>query len=185
MKLNVGFVLFCFVFGEQGQAEYWEWEEDAPEEKSGTWDKIMFSLQFHCCVTSFLTIRWKLENHSVLTKECDMYCCYRNVRHDRVSNEYHGHSQSLSRVAWNRSSSSSGYTNLSTMTGSWYHKPSWGFIYYFYWSVVDLQCCVRFRFAAKLISYTYNPLFFLLFLKDSFSIQSIGLSSLCYTVGPY
>lgn len=40
---NVNEIQFFFFFGEQGQAEYWEWEEDTPEEKSGTWDKIVFS----------------------------------------------------------------------------------------------------------------------------------------------
>lgn len=104
---NVNEIQFFFFFflvsrGRQSTGS----EKKTHQRKSQGHEIKLFSLQFHCCVTSFLTIRWKLENHSVFTKECDMYCCYRNVRHDRVNNECHGHSQCLSLVAWNLSSSS-------------------------------------------------------------------------------
>ena len=59
------------------------------------------------------------------------------------------------------------------------------FSFNFYWSVVDLQCCVSFRWKAKWISYAYtyiHPFFF----KVSFPyrpLQNIEPSSLCCTVG--
>ena len=55
-------------------------------------------------------------------------------------------------------------------------------INFFFWSIVDLQCCVSFYCKAKLFSHTYIHSFL-----DSFPIQalqSIDQSPLCYTVGP-
>ena len=55
----------------------------------------------------------------------------------------------------------------------------------FYWSIVDLQCCVSFRCTTvnQLYIYIY-PLFFQILFPYR-SLQSIEQSSLCYTVGPY
>ena len=44
------------------------------------------------------------------------------------------------------------------------------FLFNFYWSIVDLQCCVSFRCTGKWISYTYTYIYSFL---DSFSIQAI------------
>ena len=60
------------------------------------------------------------------------------------------------------------------------------FIKKFYWSIVDLQCCVSFRYTAERISYTYSHSFFL----DSFPILTITeycnvQNSLCYTESSY
>ena len=46
---------------------------------------------------------------------------------------------------------------------------------HFYWSLVDLQCCVKFRCIAKWISYTYINFFYLLSIYSS--LQSIEKSS--------
>ena len=35
----------------------------------------------------------------------------------------------------------------------------WAFKTFFYWSIVDLQCCVSFRCTAKWISYTYTHIY--------------------------
>ena len=55
----------------------------------------------------------------------------------------------------------------------------------FYWSIVDLQCCVSFRCTAKVIQlyvYIYS-FFFKIFFSYRLS-QNIEQSSLCYTVDP-
>ena len=51
------------------------------------------------------------------------------------------------------------------------------------WKIVDLQCCVSFRYAVKWLSNTHIHIFFFRF----FSIidtQGTEYSSLCYTVSP-
>ena len=54
--------------------------------------------------------------------------------------------------------------------------------YFFNWIIVDLQCCVSFRYTAKWFSYTYIYLFFqTLYYK---LLQNTGYRSLCYTVEP-
>ena len=53
----------------------------------------------------------------------------------------------------------------------------------FYWSIVDLQCCVNSCCTAKWFSYTYIYVpFHILFHYDL--SQSIAYSSMCYRVGP-
>ena len=54
----------------------------------------------------------------------------------------------------------------------------------FYWSIVDFQCCVSFKYTAKWFSYTYIYSFFFEILFPCRLLQNIGYSSLCYTVGP-
>ena len=39
--------------------------------------------------------------------------------------------------------------------------------YFLYWSIVDLQCCVSFRYRAKIFSYTYTHTYSF---SDSFPI---------------
>ena len=57
---------------------------------------------------------------------------------------------------------------------------SWdSFLKKFYWSIVDLQCCVNFYHTAKWFSYTY--IFFHILFHYDLS-QDIEYSSLCYTV---
>ena len=51
----------------------------------------------------------------------------------------------------------------------------------FYWSIIDLKCCVNFCRTEKWFSYTYI-LFPILF--HSGLSQDIEYNSLCYTVGP-
>ena len=57
----------------------------------------------------------------------------------------------------------------------WQSQGHWGFSFFlsffsfnFYWSRVDLQCCVNFRCTAKWISHTYTHSFL-----DSFPIKAI------------
>ena len=55
--------------------------------------------------------------------------------------------------------------------------------YFFNWIIVDLQCCVSFRYTAKWFSYTYIYLFFQILFHYKL-LQNTGYRSLCYTVGP-
>ena len=58
-------------------------------------------------------------------------------------------------------------------------------IFFFHWSITDLQCCVSFRCREKWFSYTYiTILFFLQILFPYRLLQNIEYSSLCRTVGP-
>ena len=60
---------------------------------------------------------------------------------------------------------------------------------FFYWSIVDLQCCTNLCCTAKWLSYTHTYiLFFFFFFYILFHYglsQEIGYSSLCSTVGPW
>ena len=67
----------------------------------------------------------------------------------------------------------------------WAPVKEWSFFFFnlFYWSTVDLQCCVNFCCIAKWFSYTYMYVLFHIFLHYGLS-QDIEYSSLCYTVEP-
>ena len=57
------------------------------------------------------------------------------------------------------------------------------YLFIFYWSIADLQCCVNFYHTAGWFSHMYiYILFYILFHYGS--SQDTGYSSLCYTVGP-
>ena len=47
------------------------------------------------------------------------------------------------------------------------------YFFLFYWSIVDLQCCVSFRYIAKWFSYTFFCIFF--FILDYYQICAIQL----------
>ena len=53
----------------------------------------------------------------------------------------------------------------------------------FYWSIVELQCCVNYSCRAKWFSYTFIYILFH-FLFHYVLSQDIEYSLLCYTVGP-
>ena len=62
-------------------------------------------------------------------------------------------------------------------------NKSQDFFFNFYWSLVDLQCCVRFRCTAKWISYMYTYIHSFFFFKILFPyrpLQSVERSSLCH-----
>ena len=59
------------------------------------------------------------------------------------------------------------------------------FFFSFYWSMVDLQCCVTFYCTAKWLNYTYTYIHSFLDSFPIWSLQSIEYSSLCCTAGPY
>ena len=52
----------------------------------------------------------------------------------------------------------------------------------FYWSIVDLQCCIGFRCTAKW--FTYICIYLFQILLHYVLLQNSEYSSLCYTVGP-
>ena len=53
----------------------------------------------------------------------------------------------------------------------------------FYWSMIDIQCCVNFYCTAKWFSFTYIYIPFYILFHYGLS-QDAEYSSLCYTVGP-
>ena len=54
-----------------------------------------------------------------------------------------------------------------------------------YWNIVNSQCCVSLRHAAKQFSYTYTLIYILFYILSRYRLlQNIEYSSLCYTVGP-
>ena len=64
---------------------------------------------------------------------------------------------------------------------------------FFYWNIVDLQCCVGFRYTAKWFSFIYIYIYIYIFryiyilfqiLFPYRLLQNIEYSYLCYTVGP-
>ena len=62
------------------------------------------------------------------------------------------------------------------------------FLSFFYWSIVDLQCCVSFRCTKKWFSYIHMYIYIFIFLFQILLhyrlLQDVEYSSLCYTVGP-
>ena len=81
--------------------------------------------------------------------------------------------------------------SLMVQMDDWRKLPVWALIYLFilkfifYWTIVDLQCCVSFRCMAKwfICMYTYTFIRFQILFPCKLS-QNIEQSSLCYTVGP-
>ena len=57
------------------------------------------------------------------------------------------------------------------------------FLNLFYWSMVDLQCCLSFQCTAKWFSYTSIYILFHILFHYGL-LQDMEYSSLCYTVGP-
>ena len=60
-------------------------------------------------------------------------------------------------------------------------------IFIFNWSMVDLQCCVSFKYTAQWFSYIYIHIYIHILFQILFPYrlsQNIDYSSLCYTVGP-
>ena len=58
------------------------------------------------------------------------------------------------------------------------------FIYLFYSSIVDLQCCVNFYCITKWFSYTHICILFHILLHYGLWLNYTEYSFLCYTVGP-
>ena len=56
------------------------------------------------------------------------------------------------------------------------------FIDFFFWSIVDLQCCVGFGYIAKWFSYI-NTCICIYSFSNSYLLQDIEYGSLCYTGG--
>ena len=58
------------------------------------------------------------------------------------------------------------------------------FVFIFYWSIVDLQCCANFCCTA--VTHLHTNIHFLLILFFHFMVypRRFGYKSLCYTVGP-
>ena len=74
---------------------------------------------------------------------------------------------------WNCSPYNLNYQNASLWICIYTFVYKWWL--YFYWTIVDLQCCIGFWYPANWLSYTY--IFLYSFLQDT------EYSSLCYTVG--
>ena len=64
-------------------------------------------------------------------------------------------------------------------------NPRLVFLYKFFLTVVEFQCCVSFRCTAKWFSYTYICIYILFHILFHYSLlQDIEYSFLCYTVWP-
>ena len=70
------------------------------------------------------------------------------------------------------------HRKLAWVTSNWINNHDLRPFFFFFWSVVDLQCCVRFWCTAKWFSYTYIVLFYCRLFQD------IEYSHQCYVVEP-
>ena len=66
--------------------------------------------------------------------------------------------------------------------------------FYFNWSIIDLQCCVSFRYTSKWVSHTHTHIYICIYIRIYIYIfhilfpyrllQNTEYNSLCYTAGP-
>ena len=78
------------------------------------------------------------------------------------------------------------FESINSSTLSLLYGPTLTFVHdYWNWSIVDLQCCVCFRYTAKWFTCAYMYIFFFFQIISSCRLSpNIEYSSWCYTVGP-